>query len=275
MDAGVKDPGTDVCWDKIQSETLKMPRMSTGLLVLCAAAAVFSSLVTALDAQGPAPLKRRVTFDKGATSATIKGQIKGDQIVDYAIRAAAGQTLSVNMTPSNRSAYFNVLPPGSSDVAMFNGQNGDAYTGILPADGDYSIRVYLVRAAARRNEASDFTLTVRVTGKSLAPLPASQDARVKGTPYHATAEITCLPMPYGDPKPITCQVGVIRRGIDGTATVEVKSGQLQRRLLFVAGKVAATDSMDTFEVTRKGDVTTVKFSSGEFYEIPDALVSGG
>jgi hypothetical protein len=28
-------------------------------------------------------------------------------------------------------------------------------------------------------------------------------------------------------------------------------------------------------VTRNGEVTTVKFESGEFYEIPDLLILGG
>ena len=53
--------------------------------------------------------------------------------------------------------------------------------------GDYRVRVYLVRAAARRNETSRFTLTVGVTGTALAPLPGTSDVRDEGTngPSHA------------------------------------------------------------------------------------------
>lgn len=222
------------------------------------------------------PRTERVTFQKGASSATIKGQLKGSLSVDYVVRASAGQTLAVGLKKSNLSNYFNVLPPGSADAAMYVGQTGEDFTGMLPADGDYTIRVYLMRSAARRNETSDYTLTVRVTGKPLAPLPSSQDAVLPGTPYHASAEVTCLPMPFGDAKPQRCQAFVIRRGIDGTATVEIQqSATAKRRILFVAGKPAASDSFEKFTVTRKGDSTTVTFESGEFYEIVDALIFGG
>ena len=135
----------------------------------------------------------RVKFAKGATSAVIKGQVKGSGDVDYLVRAGAGQTITVSLKVSNRMNYFNVLPPGSKDVAMYAGQTGEDFKGVLPADGDYTIRVYLVRAAARRNESSRYTLTVSVTGKALEPVAASKDAVIPGTPYHASAKIpACL-----------------------------------------------------------------------------------
>jgi hypothetical protein len=227
-------------------------------------------------AQPPAPREERVTFAKGASSATIKGQITGDQTVDYIVRAGAGQTLAVLLKPSNPSNYFNLLPPGSADVAMYVGQTGDGYTGVLPADGDYKVRVYLVRASARRNASSTFSLTIGVTGRALAPLPASRDALVPGTQFHASAPITCVPMPYGDTVPKTCQAFVTRRSGDRTATVEVVLGGAgRRRILFAQGKPVASDSMEKMTSGRRGDVTTVTFESGEYHEIPDALVSGG
>ena len=134
---------------------------------------------------------------RGASSATIKGQIKGDADVDYVVRAAAGQTLNVSLKVSNRGNYFNVLPPGSADAAMYAAQTGEPYSAMLPADGDYTIRVYLIRAAARRNEASDFTLTIGVTGKALPPLPSTQDATLPGTNYHARSTAKCK-VPYDD-----------------------------------------------------------------------------
>ncbi len=234
------------------------------------------ALVTSIRAGAhPAPPRQeRVTFATGATAATITGQLKGDADVDYLVRAAAGQTLSVELKVSNRSNYFNVLPPGSADVAMYVGQTGDAYTGLLPADGDYKVRVYLMRSAARRNEVSTFTLTIRVTGTALPPLPASQDARIPGTPFHASASITCV-MPFGDSQAKPCEAFVVRRGVDGTATVEVPYMGGRRRLLFVKGKPVASDASDKMTVTRLGDVTTVRFESGEFYEIPDPFIIGG
>ena len=244
-------------------------------LALVAAMALTLSAPAPVSAQPAPPRQVRVTFAKGASSATVKGQMKGDADVDYVVRAAAGQTLSVTLKASNRSNYFNVLPPGSADVAMHVAQDGQPYTGLLPTDGDYNVRVYLMRSAARRNEVSNYELTISVTGHALAPLPASKDALVPGTPFHASASITCLPMPYGDPKPQQCEAFVIRRGTDGTATVEIPSKGFTRRILFVQGKPVASDSSEKMTVTRQGDVTTVKFESGEYYEIVEALVIGG
>lgn len=65
--------------------------------------------------------KETIQFDKGATSASIKGRLRGDADVDYRVRAGAGQTLAVALKKTNPQNYFNILPPGS-DFAMFVGQ---------------------------------------------------------------------------------------------------------------------------------------------------------
>ena len=106
----------------------------------------------------------QVQFPKGATSASLKGKLKGDETVDYVLRAAAGQSMVVVFKPGNPSAYFNVLPPGS-DAAIFIGStSGGRYEGTLPTDGTYTIRVYLMRSAARRNESTTYALDVGVSG---------------------------------------------------------------------------------------------------------------
>ena len=75
--------------------------------------------------------------------------------------------MNVTLKSNNLSNYFNVLPPGSNDVAMFVGSTGgNNWTGTLPADGDYKIRVYLMRNAARRNETANYTLTIGITNSA-------------------------------------------------------------------------------------------------------------
>jgi len=219
--------------------------------------------------------QERVAFAKGASSATVQGRVQGYETIDYLVDARAGQTISVRLEPSNGSNYFNVLPPGSENVAMHVGQDGEPYTGRLPDDGDWAVRVYLMRNAARRGETSDFKLTIGVTGTPLRPLPAEQDAIHPGTRFHATSTIPCLAMPYGDAKEQTCDVGVIRRGHDGTGTVEIRSGDFVRRILFVAGKPVAADTFQAMSSSREGDVTTVRFDNGESYRIFEALLTGG
>ncbi|MCC8998110.1 MAG: DNA breaking-rejoining protein [Candidatus Contendobacter sp.] len=98
--------------------------------------------------------KELIRFTKGATQATLKARIKGDEDVDYTLRAKAGQTMTVTLKTSNPMNYFNVLPP-DTDEALFVGQDGSGrFEGKLPKDGDYTIRVYLIRSAARRNESA-------------------------------------------------------------------------------------------------------------------------
>jgi hypothetical protein len=106
---------------------------------------------------------RPVRFSNGASTATIKGELKGRQTIDYILQAKAGQTLTVALSASHSGAYFNVLPPGSTSEALFIGSTqGNAWIGALPSDGEYRIRTYLYRNAARRNESASFTLRLGV-----------------------------------------------------------------------------------------------------------------
>lgn len=132
-----------------------------------------------------------VHFKKGASQASIQGHIKGRETIDYVLRAGAGQTITVNLKTSHPAAYFNVLPPGSSNEAIFIGQvAGPHFEGKLPENGDYTIRVYLIPAAARRNESANYTLTVKVTGGAEAASPgAAFDRKLKllGISFHVSS----------------------------------------------------------------------------------------
>jgi hypothetical protein len=131
-----------------------------------------------------------------------------------------------------------------------------------------------MRNAARRDETANYKLTVGVTGKPLAPLPGSQDAKIAGTPFHASASVSCQP-PGTEPGG-ACQAFVIRRGTDGTATVEIHGANgLLRRILFVKGIPVASDSWEDLKSTRKGDLSTVRIGTDERFEIPDAMLFGG
>jgi len=103
----------------------------------------------------------RVHFPKGEIGTTIKGRIRGDQTVDYKVRVRAGQSLSVGLNTDNSANYFNVMAPGEQDVAFFIGSNdGNNYTGEARDSGNYTVRVYLMRSAARRGERARYTLDI-------------------------------------------------------------------------------------------------------------------
>jgi hypothetical protein len=250
--------------------------MNTRFIPLLLALAC-AALVSVAAAAGPIE-SRPVKFAKGATSATIKGTLKGDQTIDYKLRARAGQTMSVALKTSNAGNYFNVLPPGSNDVAVFVGSTGGSeWTGQLDADGEYTIRVYLMRSAARRNETANYALTVGVTGSAssapaLGAAPAG-DARVKGTPYHATGKVACS-MGNAPQGSVQCDFGVIR-GKPGNAEVHVTPpGGFKRVLVFADGKVTS-DAGAKVQASRSGDLWSVDVNDYEHYRIPDAVVSGG
>jgi hypothetical protein len=127
-------------------------------------------------AAAPTIREQQVRFQEGETGVTLQGKLEGDETVDYKVHAAAGQGMAVVFRPSNRSAYFNVLPPGSDEALFVGSSSGDRFEGDLPAEGVYTIRVYLMRNAARRNERTSYELEVGVTGKARAAVVPSSPA---------------------------------------------------------------------------------------------------
>jgi hypothetical protein len=133
------------------------------LQTLCAAVLMVSSLLYTAYAQTSPP--ERVSFAKGASSATVNGKLIGtsDSTRDYVVRAKAGQTLKIELVSKSPIAYYNVLPPGT-DLALVNtSTTGEPrWSGKLPVDGDYTVRVYLMRSAARQGKTAAFSLTISV-----------------------------------------------------------------------------------------------------------------
>ena len=107
--------------------------------------------------------KEQVRFKAGESTAAIKGTLKGDETVDYILNARAGQSMVVNLESRNKSAYFNVTAAGE-DSALFIGSTlGSRFEGELPKTGDYTVRLYLMRSAARRGETAPYTITFGVS----------------------------------------------------------------------------------------------------------------
>ena len=106
-----------------------------------------------------------VTFKKGTTNATVQGKLQGPNADarDYVVRAAAGQKMTVELQTKSTSAYFNVLPPGSEE-AIYRGEvaSEPRWQGALPANGDYRVRVFLNRAAARQGKSATYALKISV-----------------------------------------------------------------------------------------------------------------
>jgi hypothetical protein len=219
--------------------------------------------------------KERVQFQAGTSGTTIQGKIKGEKIVQYLIRANAGQTLAVSFNSDNGGASFNIFAPGKvpgKDGAMVIGENvGNAYEGSLPATGDYIIQVGLNRNARRNNEVANYRLKIDIVGGN-----TQGDAKVPGTNYHATGEIPCS-MGNGQPTR-NCPFGVTRKG-NGTANVTVTKPDGRKRVIFFEkGKAIGADTSQadpgTFSASKQSDLFIIRIGK-ERYEIPEAVIFGG
>jgi len=95
--------------------------MSTKIRSLATATVV--ALALALTAPASAQMSSQVQFQHGKDHAVLNGTITGHEYYDYVLRARAGQTMAVKLTVDGTngdgSAYFNILPPGSDNVAIF------------------------------------------------------------------------------------------------------------------------------------------------------------
>lgn len=138
------------------------------LLSVGAGPAAFAQDATSVD----------VRFPRGQSGTTISESITGYESVNYRLGVSAGQLMSVQLDTDNASNYFNITAPGASE-ALFNGSvSGNSTTFRIPSSGNYTISVYLMRNAARRDETANYDLTLYVEGAAAsapAPRPAQND----------------------------------------------------------------------------------------------------
>lgn len=155
--------------------------------IAAALAALISLPVHAADAG--AVRVEPIRFTTNADSVQRKQSIKGDQTAEYKLNAKAGQILTVDFKPSNTSAYFNIAAKGA-DYALFNGSiMGNHFLGTLPSDGEYTVQVYLMRNAARRNEVANYDLSLRlVNGDATVQKPFDQTLEWQGIAFHVSTE---------------------------------------------------------------------------------------
>ncbi|QHL90502.1 DNA breaking-rejoining protein [Sphingomonas changnyeongensis] len=132
------------------------------LFHLAAAVAVTLPFAAIAPAQPARP--ERVQFARGASSAAIKGMLKGDQSRTFLVNLRAGQTVTVRLQSANASANFNVTAPGAAEAMFIGSVSGTDFTAVVPSSGDYRIDLFLMRSAARRNEATSFTITIGARG---------------------------------------------------------------------------------------------------------------
>ncbi|MCV2868470.1 SH3 domain-containing protein [Defluviimonas sp. WL0002] len=107
--------------------------------------------------------------------------------------------MTISLAPSNLATYFNVYAPGSGpgDQAIANsGLTGanvpdlNRFDGMLETSGEYTISVYMMRSAARRNEVSDYTLDVAITGETGPVVTGDYADGLQGGPDYYAVQTT-------------------------------------------------------------------------------------
>jgi hypothetical protein len=180
------DPETPVLAAKRRSEPIRHdvcrrrgPLFAAAILFLAAPAAIAHSDIRT----------ERVQFERGASSIVIEDSITGYETVDYLLGAREGRYMSVSMATDNTANYFNILAPGETEVALFNGTvSENQFEGILPESGDYRVRVYLMRSAARRDEVANYRLEMIITAGEEGAGPTRPEAELAAVDVPAAPE---------------------------------------------------------------------------------------
>lgn len=218
---------------------------------------------------------RQIHFEKGRSGATVEASITGSETIDYLINVQEGQVMNVSMATDNSANYFNIMEPNEQYVAIFNGSlNENMFEGELRKSGDYRIRVYLMRSAARRNEKANYRLEVNVS--PLEQNVQQLDAKVGSTNFNATGKIPCrltTSQPSGN-----CDFGVIREGNGSGEVIITRIDGVKRTIYFkngVASGCSGTEEKQVkFEASKKTDLFIIDIGT-ERYEIPEAVIYGG
>ena len=102
----------------------------------------------------------RVRFQSGHSSATLKGRIAGFDTKDYVVGAKARQAMTLRLSSSHTSTYFVIYSINGRATDM---NEATEWSGTLSESGDYLIRVFMMRSAARRKgAAANFTLSLSI-----------------------------------------------------------------------------------------------------------------
>jgi hypothetical protein len=136
---------------------MRHPTIKRSILLIALLATVLIKTGAATASQNKL---QRVRFEKGKSSATIRGRVAGFDTQDYVVAARAGQQMDIRITASNASTYFVLYSINERATDM---NETDHYSLETTESGDYVIRVFMMRSAARRKGAvSNYTLTISI-----------------------------------------------------------------------------------------------------------------
>lgn len=137
-----------------------------------------------------------VHFTGGRVSAQYSGRLQGQAQDSFRFFANAGQMLRVQAAGENLVVSVHYLGKGHENL------QSDGL--IVPAGGQYELRLALNRAAARRDKPVDYQVTLALEGRlpdsGVAAAPAASPLQPEAgdaTPQSASAQVPEQPVPQG------------------------------------------------------------------------------
>ncbi len=139
---------------------MKCQRLIARRRVLIAAAAV--ALIPAAVSQD-AERRVPVVLDEHDTH-RLEDTISDFESVSYVVTLRQGQSLRVLLATNNASNCFDIYEPDAAKPIYIGGDSGNTHELHAQRPGNYRIRVFLLRLAARDGQSAQYTLELKVTG---------------------------------------------------------------------------------------------------------------
>jgi hypothetical protein len=125
-------------------------------LVIATAAAV-ATPVLAMD-----PERRvAVTFDASA-SRSFEDEIVEYEAVSYVVSLRKDQTLHVVLATNNASSCFDIYAPNVAKPVFVGAESGSTHDLVAQSAGEYVVKVFLLRLAARDGQSARYTLELKL-----------------------------------------------------------------------------------------------------------------
>jgi hypothetical protein len=105
-----------------------------------------------------------VTFADGNTARSFDDSISDFEVVTYVVTLRKGQSLRVMLATTNASNCFDIHAPGVAKPVYVGGDSGSTHQLQAQIPGEYLVKVFLLRLAARDGQTAQYTLELSVTG---------------------------------------------------------------------------------------------------------------
>ncbi len=114
----------------------------------------------------PQNAERRVSvaFAEGNATRTFEDSISDFEAVTYVVPLRKGQSLRVMLATTNASNCFDIHAPGAVKPVYVGGDSGSTHQFQAQTSGEYLVKVFLLRLAARDGQTAQYTLELQLTG---------------------------------------------------------------------------------------------------------------